>query len=182
MGSPRKSGQIKSQEPPSPQRCESRGEKTKSRKSNPFACNLFLITHKHDLLVTKAQLSQAGSFQLPPKNTSEVIPSKAQNPEIKRGSKSPVTGLARPKGCVSGRLQLALKQRGKEQNGFSKELGRAGHGHEKTIRMETKLSSPPHCSLLPLSLQGPALVCPAGQGMGGGRWGLLFGFRFSLAF
>lgn len=120
------------------------------------------------MLVTKAQLSQAGSFQLPPKNTSEVIPSKAQNPEIKRGSKSPVIGLAWPRGCGSGRLQLALKQRGKEQNMFSKELGRAGHGLEKTIRMETQLSSsPPQCSCLPLSPLGPAPVCPAWQGTGG---------------
>lgn len=64
------------------------------RESNVFVCNLFLISHKHALLVPGPELScQAGSLQLPPENTSEVIPSKAQNPEIKKGSNSAVTGL-----------------------------------------------------------------------------------------
>lgn len=65
-----------------------------------FARDLFLISRKHILLITKARLScQPGAFQQFPENTSEVTPSKAPTPEFQADAGCPVTGLALPVGC-----------------------------------------------------------------------------------
>lgn len=56
------------------------------KENDIFVCSLFLIPRKYVLPVTKAWLScQTRPLQRPPGNTSELIPSKAQSPEIERG-------------------------------------------------------------------------------------------------
>lgn len=114
--------QVSRAPPPRGVRAEAKGQESKD--NDTFVCNLFLISHKHDLRVTKAWLS-CQAIPGAPKNTSEVIPSKAQNPEIERASNSPVTGLARPKGCGYGHLQLPLKG-GKSRMCFPKSWGEMG--------------------------------------------------------
>lgn len=153
LGSQRESGKIKSHGTPRGARAEAKG--------HTFVCGLFLLSRRHDSLVTKAWPScQAGSFQLPPENTSEVIPLKAQNPEIKRGSNSPGTGLARPKGCGCGHGRLALKQSGGEQNRFPKSWGEVGMDVRKPSGWK-HISLPP--LLLPFLAASPTTGSCASQ-------------------
>lgn len=79
-------------------RSEAKGQDEKM--NDIFARDLFLISCKHILLITKARPScQPGAFQQFPENTSEVTPSKAQTPEFQTDASRPVAGPALPVGC-----------------------------------------------------------------------------------
>lgn len=129
-----------------PRRGESRGEEPGREERDEFIRHLFLISHKHSLLVTKELQTPAerpGGLIPPPHppGIAQRLPIKAQDPDVKRGGHSPVPDLALLKPFT-----LVPKKRAKEmRKGFPKRWWEAGRMTRKpSDGMETHFFLLPH--------------------------------------
>lgn len=155
-----------------PRRGESRGEEPGREERDEFIRHLFLISHKHSLLVTKELQTPAeppgGLIPLPhpPGNSSEVT---HQSTRPRRQERGPFPG---PRPGAAEAIYAVPKEEGeRDEEGFSKEMMGGWEDDEKTIRRDgDTLLPPPPPSRLPLpppeataaSLQsGPTRCWPA---------------------